>query len=98
MVMCTVLCNVSFFTSDTANLWDIDGKLSLKIISACNLNVSKDASVSSDINTYFATFVRMYVPGETTEKVMLVHHALCIHICMYVCTHVVVWIHRQFIS
>lgn len=31
---------------ETTDLWDIDGKFSLKVISAGNLNVSKDASVS----------------------------------------------------
>lgn len=31
---------------ETINLWNLDGKFSLKVVSACNLNVSKDASVS----------------------------------------------------
>ena len=34
------------YALETVNLWDIDGKFSLKIVSAGNLNVSKDASVS----------------------------------------------------
>ncbi len=34
------------YALETANLWDIDGRFSLKIVSAGNLNVSKDASVS----------------------------------------------------
>jgi hypothetical protein len=35
-----------YIAAETTNLWDVEGRFSLKIVSAGNLNVSKDASVS----------------------------------------------------
>lgn len=46
---------ISAITTETTNLWEIDGKFSLKIVSAGNLNVSKDASVG---------FPLLYAHGE----------------------------------
>ena len=43
---------VSLFTVDTISIWYIMGKLQVKIVSAGNLNVSKDTSVSDNFLIY----------------------------------------------
>ncbi len=52
--------HLSIITAETTDLWDIEGKFSLKIVSAGNLNVSKDASVSKGIMLQYITSI--YVP------------------------------------
>ncbi len=44
------------FPIESFCFWDVDGRFSLKIVSACNLNVGKDTSVSAIYYLYCVMF------------------------------------------
>ena len=58
-------CGLFLIESDAVSLWDVDEKMEIKVDSAGNLNVGKDASVSCEIHTHTHTCTHAHTHTHT---------------------------------